>query len=79
VNHFELPQNTSPRIRLSSSVSKVFRAAVTTDKERITIYLPTELKNHLTELAKADRRSMTTMIEVLLLEALQARQNKKTK
>lgn len=49
---------------------------MTTDKERITIYLPTELKDRLAEMAKADRRSMTTMIEVLLLEALQARDGK---
>lgn len=52
---------------------KSVKVAVTTDKERITIYLPTELKDRLAELAKADRRSMTTMIEVLLVEALQAR------
>lgn len=40
----------------------------------MTIYLPENLRDRLTDLAKQDKRSVTTMIEILLLEALEARE-----
>ena len=46
---------------------------MTTDKERVTVYLPSDLKARLEEISKRDRRSLTATIEVLLLEALEAR------
>ncbi|GAB4161408.1 MAG: hypothetical protein Fur0046_40140 [Cyanobacteria bacterium J069] len=46
---------------------------MTTDKERVTVYLPAELKARLEEISKRDRRSLTATIEVLLMEALTAR------
>ncbi|PSB07632.1 hypothetical protein C7B61_09775 [filamentous cyanobacterium CCP1] len=50
---------------------------MTTDKVRMTIYLPEELKDRLSAMAQQDKRSVTTMIEILLLEALEARGNKR--
>ena len=44
-----------------------------TDKARITVYLPQELKDRLTVVAEKDRRSVSVLIEVLILEALAAR------
>jgi hypothetical protein len=47
---------------------------MTTDKVRMTIYLPETLRDRLTNLAKQDKRSVTTMIEILVTEALEARE-----
>ena len=46
---------------------------MTTDKERVTVYLPSDLKARLEEVSKRDRRSLTATIEVLLIEALETR------
>ncbi len=46
---------------------------VTTDKARITVYLPQELKDRLTVMAEQDKRSVSVLIEILILEALEAR------
>jgi hypothetical protein len=46
---------------------------VATDKSRITVYLPQELKNRLTVVAEKDKRSVSVLIEILILEALEAR------
>lgn len=46
---------------------------VATDKARITVYLPQELKDRLTVLAEKDKRSVSVLIEILILEALEAR------
>jgi hypothetical protein len=46
---------------------------MTTDKERVTVYLPSELRTRLEEISKRDRRSLTATIEVLLIEALETR------
>jgi hypothetical protein len=46
---------------------------MTTDKERVTVYLPSDLKARLEEISKRDRRSLTATIEVLLIEALKTR------
>ncbi|MFB2977329.1 ribbon-helix-helix protein, CopG family [Microseira sp. BLCC-F43] len=44
-----------------------------TDKARITVYLPQELKDRLAVIAEKDKRSVSVMIEILILEALEAR------
>ncbi|MCY7284468.1 MAG: ribbon-helix-helix protein, CopG family [Cyanobacteria bacterium CAN_BIN43] len=44
-----------------------------TDKARITVYLPQELKDRLTVVAEKDKRSVSVLIELLILEALEAR------
>ena len=46
---------------------------VATDKARITVYLPQELKDRLTVVAEQDKRSVSVLIEILILEALEAR------
>jgi predicted transcriptional regulator len=46
---------------------------MTTDKARITVYLPQELKDRLAVIAEKDKRSVSVMIEILILEALEAR------
>lgn len=46
---------------------------VATDKARITVYLPQELKDRLAEIAEQDKRSVSVLIEILILEALEAR------
>jgi hypothetical protein len=46
---------------------------MTTDKERVTVYLPSDVKARLEEISKRDRRSLTATIEVLLIEALEIR------
>jgi hypothetical protein len=49
---------------------------VATDKARITLYLPQELKDRLSVVAEQDKRSVSVMIEILILEALEAREKK---
>lgn len=46
---------------------------VATDKARITVYLPQELKDRLAVMAEQDKRSVSVLIEILILEALEAR------
>jgi len=50
-----------------------FDVCVATDKSRITVYLPQELKDRLTVVAEKDKRSVSVLIEILILEALEAR------
>ncbi|MBF2049093.1 MAG: ribbon-helix-helix protein, CopG family [Leptolyngbya sp. IPPAS B-1204] len=50
---------------------------MTTDKERVTVYLPSDIKARLEEISRQDRRSLTATIEVLLIEALETRDKKK--
>lgn len=47
--------------------------SVATDKARITVYLPQELKDRLTVIAEQDKRSVSVLIEILILEALESR------
>jgi hypothetical protein len=46
---------------------------VATDKDRITVYLPSELREKLAKMAERDKRSVSATIEILLSEALKAR------
>lgn len=46
---------------------------MTIDKARITAYLPQELKDRLTVIAEQDKRSVSVLIEILILEALETR------
>ena len=46
---------------------------MTTDKARITVYLPQDLKDRLAVIAQKDKRSHSVTIEILILEALEAR------
>ncbi|HEY9700058.1 MAG TPA: ribbon-helix-helix protein, CopG family [Trichocoleus sp.] len=46
---------------------------VATDKARITVYLPQELKDRLAVIAEKDKRSVSVLIEILILEALESR------
>ncbi|WP_088892997.1 ribbon-helix-helix domain-containing protein [Leptolyngbya ohadii] len=48
--------------------------SVATDKARVTVYLPQDLKDRLTVVAEKDKRSVSVMIEILVLEALEARE-----
>jgi hypothetical protein len=54
-------------VDLSSSI------CVATDKARITVYLPQSLKDRLTVEAQKDKRSVSVLIEILILEALESR------
>ena len=44
-----------------------------TKKDKVSIYLPGQLKDALIKLAAQDKRSLSVFIEVLVLEALAAR------
>ena len=44
-----------------------------TDKARITVYLPQDLKDRLAVIAEKDKRSVSVLIEILILEALETR------
>lgn len=44
-----------------------------TKKDKVSIYLPGQLKDALIKLAAQDKRSLSVFIEVLVLEALEAR------
>jgi predicted transcriptional regulator len=48
-----------------------------TDKARITVYLPQDLKDRLAVIAQKDKRSLSVMIEILILEALETRDKRK--
>jgi predicted transcriptional regulator len=50
---------------------------VATDKARITVYLPQDLKDRLTVIAEKDKRSVSVLIEILILEALESRERGK--
>jgi predicted transcriptional regulator len=52
---------------------------MTTKKRQTSIYLPDDLREQLEAIAETDQRSLTFVIEQLLREALQARQNKNNK
>ncbi|MBD3884762.1 ribbon-helix-helix protein, CopG family [Phormidium tenue FACHB-886] len=52
-------------------------SCVATDKARITVYLPQALKDRLTVVAEKDKRSVSVLIEILILEALEAREKGK--
>jgi predicted transcriptional regulator len=58
---------------ISISASKF----VATDKARVTVYLPQELKQRLAVIAEKDKRSVSVLIEILVLEALDVRDNAK--
>jgi hypothetical protein len=45
---------------------------VATDKDRITVYLPSELRERISQLAEQDKRSVSSTIEILLLKAIEA-------
>jgi hypothetical protein len=45
---------------------------VTTDKARLNVYIPQELKDRLDKRANRDRRSLSVTVEILLTEALDA-------
>lgn len=44
-----------------------------TKKDKVSIYLPGQLKDALIKLAAQDKRSLSVFIEVLVLEALAAK------
>lgn len=44
-----------------------------TKKEKLSIYLPGQLKEALAKLAAKDKRSISTYLEVLILEALESK------
>lgn len=43
---------------------------VATDKARVTVYIPEELKERLVRYAEKERRSLSVTIELLLVDAL---------
>jgi predicted transcriptional regulator len=51
---------------------------VTTDKARLNVYIPQELKDRLDRLAEKDRRSLSVTVELLLLDALERREQDST-
>jgi predicted transcriptional regulator len=60
-------------------VMKFYQCSVTTDKARLNVYIPQQLKNRLDQLAEKDRRSLSVTVEILLtaaLDALEAQRNK---
>jgi predicted transcriptional regulator len=52
---------------------------VTTDKARLNVYIPQQLKDRLDQLADKDRRSLSVTVELLLIEALDALEAKESK
>lgn len=51
---------------------------MTTDKARLNVYIPQQLKERLDRLAQQDRRSLSVTVEILLTEALEAKERKDT-
>ncbi|WP_416672078.1 ribbon-helix-helix domain-containing protein [Egbenema bharatensis] len=51
---------------------------MTTDKARLNVYIPQELKDRLDRLAETDRRSLSVTVELLLLDALERREKDST-
>jgi len=49
---------------------------VTTEKARLNVYLPQQLKDRLDQLADKDRRSLSVTVEILLTGALDALETK---
>jgi predicted transcriptional regulator len=47
---------------------------VTTEKARLNVYIPQHLKDRLDQLAEKDRRSLSVTVEILLTEALEAKE-----
>lgn len=45
---------------------------MTTEKARLNVYIPQELKDRLDQLAEKDRRSLSVTVEILLTKALDA-------
>lgn len=52
---------------------------MTTDKARLNVYIPQQLKDRLDQLAQKDRRSLSVTVELLLTEALDALEAKESK
>ncbi|WP_088892998.1 ribbon-helix-helix domain-containing protein [Leptolyngbya ohadii] len=50
---------------------------MTTDKSRLNVYIPQQLKDRIDQLAEKDRRSLSVTVEILLTEALEARGEEK--
>lgn len=46
-----------------------------TDKARVTVYIPEELKERLVRYAEKERRSLSVTIELLLVEALERKEH----
>lgn len=45
---------------------------MTTEKARLNVYIPQQLKDRLDQLAEKDRRSLSVTVEILLTAALDA-------
>ncbi|PSB14808.1 hypothetical protein C7B76_15260 [filamentous cyanobacterium CCP2] len=52
---------------------------MTTEKARLNVYIPQQLKDRLDRLAEKDRRSLSVTVEILLTEALDALEAKENK
>ena len=52
---------------------------MTTEKARLNVYIPQQLKDRLDQLAEKDRRSLSVTVELLLVEALDALEAKNRK
>ncbi|MBW4657130.1 MAG: ribbon-helix-helix protein, CopG family [Drouetiella hepatica Uher 2000/2452] len=50
-----------------------------TDKDRITVYLPSGLRERISQLAEQDKRSVSATIEILLLKAIESMDNEQQK
>lgn len=50
---------------------------MTIDKARLNAYIPQELKERLDRLTQHDRRSLSVTVEILLTQALEARESGK--
>lgn len=49
---------------------------MTTEKARLNVYIPQELKDRLDKRAEKDRRSLSVTVEILLTEVLDALESK---
>ena len=52
---------------------------MTTDKARLNVYIPQQLKDRLDQVAAKDRRSLSVTVELLLTDALDALEVKEGK
>lgn len=51
-------------------------SVMATDKGRLTTYVPNEVKEYIEKLANADRRTLSNMVEIILIDFVESHQQK---
>jgi hypothetical protein len=47
-----------------------------TDKGRLTTYVPTEIKKYIEDMATSQRRTLSNMLEIIIIEYVESHQQK---